>query len=109
MVGLPMVDNTTFVNIIPCTMAAKHKHSNKNLGFSFKLMVFLPKFQLSRLSRSTKITVYIALPLQTETGAATRSSLRRHTRCTSAPQQPGRCYFGMSPRKNPGNPNAGNN
>ena len=72
MVGLPMVDNTTFVNIIPCTMAAKHKHSNKNLGFSFKLMVFLPKFQLSRLSRSTKITVYIALALQTETGAATR-------------------------------------
>ena len=45
MFGLPMVDNTTFVNIIPCTMAAKHKHSNKNLGFSFKLMVFLPKFQ----------------------------------------------------------------
>ena len=38
-----MVDNTTLVNIIPCTMAAKHKHSNKNLGFSFKFMVFTSK------------------------------------------------------------------
>ena len=49
MFGLPMVDNTTFVNIIPCTMAAKHKHSNKNLGFSFKLMVFFQSFKTFKI------------------------------------------------------------
>ena len=53
-----MVDNTTFVKIMPWTIAAKHRHSNKNLGFSFKLM-FDFSFFLFQAS-SFKVTVYIA-------------------------------------------------